>query len=79
MATTHVFFTSYERSDNTDTQLQSAVRKLEQRVRAKIGADDTVKIAFFDVEDIKTGTDWEQRLSGVLRSTKIIVCMCSPR
>jgi hypothetical protein len=75
---TAVFFTSYARSDNGDTKLEGAIRKLETRVRAKIGAADDAKIAFFDVEDIKTGQDWEQRLDSVLRSARMIVCMCSP-
>src|SRR5438874_408203 len=73
-----LFFTSYARPDNSDAKLEGAVRQLENRVRAKIGLAADAKIAFFDVADIKTGQDWEQRLDGVLRGTKIIVCMCSP-
>jgi pimeloyl-ACP methyl ester carboxylesterase len=73
-----IFFTSYARPDNSDTKLEGAIRQLEKRVRAKIGLAADAKIAFFDVEDIKTGQDWEKRLDGVLRGTKIIVCMCSP-
>lgn len=73
-----VFFTSYARPDNGDSRLEVAIRKLEKRVRAKIGLGDDATIAFFDVQDIKTGQDWEARLSGVLRTARIIVCMCSP-
>ena len=78
MAPTYVFFTSYARPDNSDTKLGDAIKKLEGRVRAKMGAAANVEIAFFDINDITTGQQWEQRLGAVLRETKIIVCMCSP-
>jgi len=76
--TTHIFFTSYARLDNSDAKLGDAVKRIEARVRAKMGAGADISIAFFDTDDLRTGHEWELRLGQVLRETKIIVCMCSP-
>jgi hypothetical protein len=74
-----VFFTSYASDDNEQNKLHDAVKRIEARVRAFMGADEEAEIAFFARQSIETGQQWEQRLGGVLRDTKLIVCMCSPR
>lgn len=79
MAPAHVFFTSYARDDNDEQKLASAVKRIEKRVRAMMGVDEDVQIAFFDGNSIETGQQWKERLGDALRETKIIVCMLSPR
>ena len=75
-----VFFTSYARDDNSDAILGRAVQRLSERVASKLGMADTdaPNVVFFDVKAIRTGQDWEQRLGDAVRSTPILVCLCSP-
>lgn len=75
-----VFFMSYARDDNSDAKLGKAVQALSERVAAKLGmaASDASNAVFFDVEAIRTGQDWEQRLGDAVRNTPILVCLCSP-
>ncbi|MBA2306144.1 MAG: hypothetical protein H0W08_26440 [Acidobacteria bacterium] len=65
-----VFFASYARDDNRDEKLGKAISLLRKRVCAKLGLPeaDAPEVAFFDEEDIKTGTDWELRLGEGVRT-----------
>src|ERR1041385_8272517 len=73
-----VLCTSYASDDNEQNKLHDAVKRIEARVRAFMGADEEAEIAFFARQSIETGQQWEQGLGGVLRATKLSRCMCSP-
>lgn len=75
-----VFFASYARDDNRDAKLGKAIGLLRERVCAKLGLplSDAPEVAFFDEEDITTGSDWEQRLGDGVRTTRVLICLCSP-
>lgn len=75
MATTHVFFTSYARLDNTDGKLGQAVDKLKNRVIAKVGENSTV---FFDTSELKNGKEWQDALGDALKEIRVVICLCSP-
>jgi hypothetical protein len=72
------FFTSYARLDNNKyTKLGETVEELRERVRALIGAARVEDIGFFDLEEIKNGADWVQRLGHAVAKCRLLVCFCS--
>jgi hypothetical protein len=72
-----IFFASYARENNRDQRLGTVVDALAQRVGDRLAVKPE-EVAFFDVADIKTGQDWEDRLGEALRHIRVLVCLFSP-
>jgi hypothetical protein len=70
-----VFFTSYARIDNTDEEVSAVVERLVKRVSQRLGEEVET---LFDIEDLKNGMQWQERLGAALRELKVMVCLCSP-
>jgi hypothetical protein len=76
-----VFFISYSRPDVSDRRaIDKVADALRRRVAELIGQNkaDLNKIGFFDIESIKDGADWEQRLAPAVSNIGVVVCFCSP-
>jgi hypothetical protein len=71
----YVFFASYARLDNRDGKLSTAINRLRDRIIAKTGENIQV---FFDTQELKNGVEWQDRLGGALKDTRVILCLCSP-
>ena len=79
----HVFFASYASVDNPldddDVgQLGRVVKKIRQRVRAKLGVGAVEEIGFLAQNSIQTGDKWKQVLGEALQQSRVLVCFCSP-
>lgn len=70
-----VFFASYARIDDETEELREVMKKLIHECKVVMGGQID---AFFDVDDIENGQDWEQRLGQSLRDLRVLVSMCSP-
>lgn len=70
-----VFFASYARIDDETEELREVMKRLIHECKVVIGGHID---AFFDVDDIENGQDWEQRLGESLRDLRVLVSMCSP-
>jgi hypothetical protein len=71
-----VSFISYARVNRT-RYVEKFVRELSQQVVDKTGANPN-DVAFFDKNSIATGQDWARLLGDALRTSKVIVCICTP-
>lgn len=70
-----VFFASYARIDDEMEELREVMKELIYECKVVMGGQID---AFFDVNDIENGQDWEQRLGQSLRDLRVLVSMCSP-
>src|SRR5262249_38891533 len=69
------FFTSYARADR-DLYVDRFFEELREEVRRKGGL--TGDVGFFDTKSIETGDEWDQALGDALRTSRILICLCSP-
>jgi tetratricopeptide (TPR) repeat protein len=69
-------FVSYSRRDNQQGRIRELVTVIQTQHRALTGGQE-LRI-FFDTEDIKGGDDWEHRLLGGIRSTRLLLACLSP-
>ena len=79
----HVFFASYASVDNPldedDVgQLGRVVKKIRQRVRARLGGGAVEEIGFLAQNSIQTADDWKETLGEALQQSRVLVCFCSP-
>lgn len=72
------FFTSYARADSKNNpDLKEFVEALREEIRTRTGKSED-EVAFFDVTDIKTGTQWREVLGDAVAGSRVCVCLCSP-
>jgi hypothetical protein len=70
------FFFSYSRAD-WDVFLDRFFRDLEREVAGKSGAGER-KVGFRDEEGIRTGDDWNSKISAAVQISNVLVCVYSP-
>src|SRR5438309_860684 len=71
-----VSFISYARINKT-RYVEKFVRELTQQIIDKTPYGPN-EIVFFDTTSINTGQDWSRVLGDALRTSKVIVCLCTP-
>lgn len=72
----HDFFVSYARRDNRDGWISDFVNELRAEHRKFSGGRELVP--FFDLDDIHSLDDWEQRLRGGLSKSRLFLAFLSP-
>jgi FxsC-like protein len=70
------FFLSYAREDSrASTHLQEFYHNLATEVKKRSPA---LAEPFLEVEEIKTGEDWSERMKRALMTAKVLLCVVSP-
>src|SRR5262245_41153768 len=73
-----VFFISY--SSEKDPWLDHFFKKLKWHVfHLAEGHVDIECVGFLDDHNIKNGEDWDTIISGALQTSKVLICLYSPR
>lgn len=71
-------FVSYARSDR-DHFVEQFISDLREEIRRKhVDSLTSKSILFFDTSEMETGTEWEDALAAALRTSRTLVCLCSP-
>jgi TIR domain len=74
----YLFFFSYSRADwEDDVYLERFFADLERRVAGAKGVGAR-KVGFRDEEGVKTGDDWNTKISDALQSSRVLVCIYTP-
>ncbi|MBC7924782.1 MAG: toll/interleukin-1 receptor domain-containing protein [Bryobacteraceae bacterium] len=77
MAQGYTVFLSYARA-NQSPQLDKFQKRLRKEILDKTDVPED-QILFFDTTEIKTGVEWRKALADSLRTSKCLVCLCTPR
>jgi hypothetical protein len=72
-----MFFFSYSRRD-WNRYLERFYRDLRAEVALLSGADDDA-VAFLDRSDVRSGDEWDRKISEEARLRSVLVCIYSPR
>src|SRR5262249_45374381 len=74
----YLFFFSYSRADwEDDLYLERFFKDLERKVAGVKGAGNRT-VGFRDEEGVKTGEDWNTKISGALQASNVLVCVYTP-
>ena len=74
----YVFFFSYSRDDYSP-YMEKFLGELKEEVRIRLGLGQEDSIYFRDAEDIDVGKPWKAELLDALQTSKVLICVYTPR
>src|ERR1700730_615857 len=69
-------FISYARNDLDGGELESFLKELDTDLKSKLG--EKARVLFQDLKDFRLGDEWEPKLEEALRTSSIMLAICSP-